>query len=105
MLMLSQITSKLLGRGILVRTLLPLGLGLGGVEEHLELLREHDVALDLELAAHECLHGVQLASDELDEVVFGDSEGAAGFLLGLSWVDFSIAVLEVDGPRLGLSSR
>jgi hypothetical protein len=54
---------------------LELGLGLGLLENGLHLRRLHDVALDLELTAHEEPLGVGLAGDELAEVVVGKDEG------------------------------
>lgn len=53
---------------------LELGLGLGLLEDGLELGSLHDVALDLQLAAHEELLGVGLAGNELGEVVVAQDE-------------------------------
>ncbi len=46
-----------------------LELALGRLEDAVELGREHDVALDLELAGHERLLGVELAVRERDKGV------------------------------------
>ena len=54
---------------------LELGLGLGLLENGLHPRRLHDVALDLELTAHEEPLGVGLAGDELAKVVVGKDEG------------------------------
>lgn len=54
---------------------LQLGLGLGLLQHRVKLGGLHDVALDLELAAHEETLGIGLASDELAEVLFGEDEG------------------------------
>lgn len=43
-----------------------LQLGLSTLEDSVELGREHDVALDLELARHEGLLSVQLAIGQLE---------------------------------------
>lgn len=54
---------------------LQLGLALGLLHDGLHLGRFHDVALDLELAAHEKLLGIGLAGDEIGEVGVGELEG------------------------------
>lgn len=54
---------------------LQLGLGLGLLEDGLHLGSLHDVALDLELAAHEETLGVGLAGDEGTEVLIRKVEG------------------------------
>ena len=46
-----------------------LELGLGDLEDRVELGREHNVALDLELAGHEGLLRIDLAVREADERV------------------------------------
>lgn len=53
---------------------LQLGLVLGLLQHGVELGRLHDVALDLELAAHEETLSVGLASDELAKVLLGEDE-------------------------------
>lgn len=54
---------------------LQLGLALSLLEDRLHLGRLHDVALDLELAAHEQTLGVGLAGHEGGEVCVGEGEG------------------------------
>lgn len=55
---------------------LQLGLGaLGLLQNRLHLSRLHDVALDLQLAAHEQTLGVGLSSNKLGEVGIGEVEG------------------------------
>jgi hypothetical protein len=56
-------------------TRLQLGLGLGLLENRLELGSLHDIALDLHTAAHEHLLSVCLAGNELAEVSVGEDEG------------------------------
>lgn len=53
---------------------LQLGLVLSLLQHGVELGRLHDVALDLELAAHEEALSVGLASDELAKVLLGEDE-------------------------------
>ena len=56
--------------------ILQLGLGtLGLLQDRLHLGRLHDVALDLQLAAHEQALGVGLSGHELCEVGVGEVEG------------------------------
>lgn len=59
-----------------------LELALGGVEDGGELGREHDVALDLELAGHESLLGVDLAVGEALEGVVRHRDVDVGLLAG-----------------------
>lgn len=54
---------------------LELGLGLGLLEDGVELGGLHDVALDLELARHEEALGVGLAGDEVAKVGLREGEG------------------------------
>lgn len=54
---------------------LELGLGLGLLEDGVELGSLHDIALDLELAGHEEALSVGLAGDELGKVGVGEGEG------------------------------
>lgn len=54
---------------------LQLGLALSLLEDRLHLGGLHDVALDLELTAHEQTLGVSLARDEGSEVCVGEGEG------------------------------
>lgn len=54
---------------------LQLGLALGLLKDRFHLGGLHDVALDLELAAHEQALGIGLAVDELVEVFVGEVEG------------------------------
>lgn len=61
-----------------------LELGLGGLEHTVELGRQHDVALDLELAGHERLLGVDLAVGEADKGVVGEGDGDVWGQRGLS---------------------
>lgn len=49
---------------------LQLGVGLGLLQHRVKLGRLHNVAFDLELAAHEKALSVGLASDELAKVLF-----------------------------------
>lgn len=53
---------------------LQLGLALGLLEDRFHLGGLHDVALDLELAAHEQTLGIGLAVDELVEIFIGEVE-------------------------------
>lgn len=52
-----------------------LELGLGDLEDGVELGGEHNVALDLELAGHEGLLGVDLAVGEAEEGVVREVDG------------------------------
>jgi len=54
---------------------LELGLGLGLLEDGVQLGGLHDIALDLELAGHEETLGVGLAGDESAEVRVGEVQG------------------------------
>lgn len=81
---------------------LELGLGLGLLEDRLELGGLHDVTLDLELARHEELLGVGLALGEVGEVIVGEDEGDGG-LVAEALGDLT-GVLEVEVPRSGLAS-
>lgn len=54
---------------------LQLSLGLGLLQDRLELGGLHDVALDLELAGHEETLSVGLALGESLEVIVGQGEG------------------------------
>lgn len=51
-----------------------LGPGLGLLQDGVQLGRLHDVALDLELAAHEQTLSVGLAADEGAEVLVGEGK-------------------------------
>jgi hypothetical protein len=52
-----------------------LGTALGLLQDRLHLGRLHDVALDLQLAAHEQTLGIGLAGNELGEIGVGEGEG------------------------------
>lgn len=81
---------------------LELSLGLGLLEDRLELGGLHDVTLDLEFARHEELLGVGLALGEVGEVIVGEDEGDGG-LLAEALGDLAGA-LEVEVPGSGLAS-
>lgn len=55
-------------------SLLQLGLCLGLLQHGVQLGRLHDVALDLELAAHEEALGIGLALDELAKVLLREAQ-------------------------------
>lgn len=55
-----------------------LELSLLGLEDTVELGSEHDVALDLELARHECLLAVELAVSHVDKGVIAGVDGHIG---------------------------
>jgi hypothetical protein len=55
-------------------TSLQLGLGLGLLQDRVQLGGLHDVALDLELSAHEKALRVGLAGDQAREVVFAENK-------------------------------
>jgi len=88
---------------------LQLGLVLSLLKHRVKLGRLHNVALNLELAAHEETLGVGLASDELAKVLLGEDEcdirlctGASSDLAGFLEVDmpaglFTARVLEGEG--------
>lgn len=82
---------------------LQLGLVLGFLKHRVKLGRLHNVALNLELAAHEETLSVGLASDELAKVLLGEDEcdirlcaGASSDLAGF---------LEVDVPAGLITAR
>lgn len=82
---------------------LQLGLVLGLLKHRVKLGRLHDVALNLELAAHEETLSVGLASDKLAKVLLGEDEcdirlcaGASSDLAGF---------LEVDVPAGLIAAR
>ena len=54
---------------------LQLGLSLGFFQNGLHLCSLHDVALDLELAAHKQTLSIGLAGDQGGEIVIGEGEG------------------------------
>ena len=56
------------------------------------------VALDLELALHEGVLGVEFAGEEVGGIVVEHGEGSVG-LAFLAVLDGSVSVLEVDGPE------
>ena len=58
------------------------------------------VALDLELALHECGLGVELAREEIGSVGVDHAEGGVSLAL-LAILDGSVSVLEIDGPVAG----
>lgn len=88
---------------------LQLGLVLSLLKHRVKLGRLHNVALNLELAAHEETLSVGLASDELAKVLLGEDEcdirlctGASSDLAGFLEVDmpaglFTARVLEGEG--------
>lgn len=76
-----------------------LKLALGRLEDGVELGREHDVALDLELAAHEGLLSVELAVGQVLESLVRERDGYVRLGLGRALVDLAL-LLEVDRPRL-----
>lgn len=84
------------------RANLQLSLGLGLLEDRLELGGLHDVTLDLELARHEEALSVGLAAGEGDEVIVRQAEGDGG-LLAETLGDLA-GVLEVEVPGSGLAS-
>ena len=60
------------------RSLLQLCLWL---EDYLELLSEHHVALHLELAAHERLHGVEFPANQVDQSLIAQRQRALCLVL------------------------
>lgn len=82
---------------------LQLGLVLGLLQHGVELGRLHDVALDLELAAHEETLSVGLASDELAKVLLGEDECDIGLCAGAGR-DLA-SLLEVDVPAGLIAAR
>jgi len=80
-------TQKLV-RNVQAGPLIPLQLGVG-LQERRQLLGEHDVAGDLQLALHEGSLGVQLAQGDVNHVLVGDRQGGVhldalgGSLVGL----------------------
>lgn len=59
------------------------------LQQRAEFLGHHDVALDLELALHECRLGVQLVECDVNEVIVSDCEGGVGFSRRCALGDFS----------------
>jgi hypothetical protein len=82
---------------------LQLGLGLGLLQHRVKLGRLHDVALDLELAAHEETLSIGLASDELAKVLLGEDEGDIRLFAGASR-NLS-GLLEIDMPAGLIATR
>merc|ERR1719387_2498019 len=68
---------------------------LHGCEHRCELLSEHHVSLDLELAAHESLHAVELALHHRDPVSIGHRDCAIDLRL-FAVLRTPAAVLEVQ---------
>lgn len=75
-----------------------------GLEDTVELGSEHDVALNLELTAHERLLAVHLTIGKVGEGVISQGDNAVSLALSLALVGGNI-LLQVDGLDKLLTSR
>jgi len=76
----------------LITPFLQLGVGL---QERRQLLGEHDVAGDLQLALHEGSLGVQLAQGDVNHVLVGDRQGGVHLdALGRSLVGLGVLAVQ-----------
>ena len=69
-----------------------------GLEQRLELLSQHHIAPNLQLASHERLHGIQRAIKQPDEIVVRQSQGAVSLGLCGALRHRTRAALQVHGP-------
>jgi len=80
------------------------GLGLGTLEDSLELGGEHDGALDLDLARHEQLLAVGFTVGKINKGLVSKLDGDIGLdTVDGAKVDGTLAVLEIKSPGLDLA--
>eukprot|EP00042_Codosiga_hollandica_P010293 m.23033 g.23033 ORF g.23033 m.23033 type:complete len:367 (-) comp34562_c0_seq1:770-1870(-) len=75
-----------------------LNLALVGIKNRLQLLAQHDVACNLQLASHERLHWVQLAREDVVEVRISDSQDAVSLGLCRALAHRPGSVLQIQRP-------